>query len=97
MSKASKKTSQVVAADATVADVNQDDEHVTVKLPIKGTDGKPSRITKETVIAPPHASTGNKERWFAKSRLVSYSKGEGGVISITIRKGDLAYRDMINE
>lgn len=96
------KASEVLASTATPAPqtgaTETAPETITVQLPLKGTDGKPSRITKETVIAPPHSTTGNKERWFQKSRLVGFSKdATTGQVSIIIKKSDLSYRGMLND
>jgi hypothetical protein len=94
MAKTSNKTSNKSAPVATVApvvavEVNDLDKSHTVTLP-KGT-----KITSQTVIAPPHVITANKERWFAKKRLQSFKQNTDGTVTITLRKGDLAYRQML--
>ena len=65
-------------------------EYVTLTLP------KGSKVTasKRTIIAPPHALTAGKERWFEVKRLKSYSVADG-MVSITIAKSALGYRQML--
>ena len=95
MTKASKVTAVVAettnAVDTAVVEVAAI-ETVTIELP------KGSKVTasKRTIIAPPHAITANKERWFEVKRLSGYSVKDG-VISITLPKSALGYRHMINE
>lgn len=95
MAKASKKANEttittpavVAAPEATTP------ETVTLTLP------KGSKVTtsKQTIITPAVAETGNKERWFETKKLVSYQVGEDKLISITILKSQLAYRGMLND
>lgn len=88
------KTAQAieVLAVETAATVETVTEFVTLTLP-KGTKVTAS---KRTIIAPPSAATANKERWFEVKRLKSYSV-DGGLVTITIAKSALGYRQMLND
>ena len=104
MAKASKKinalntTAAIIAPEAPkvdqIAQVEQANEieYVTMTLP-KGTKVTAS---KRTIIAPPHEITANKERWFEVKRLKGY-KVEAGIVTITIAKSALGYRQMVKE
>ena len=67
-------------------------EMVSITLP------KGSKVTtsKRTIIAPPHATTANKERWFEVKRLQGYVVNDG-LITITLPKHALGYRSMLTE
>lgn len=90
----------IVADAAIVADVAKVDEvaevveveYVTLTLP-KGTKVTAS---KRTIIAPASVITAGKERWFEVKRLKSY-KVEGGLVTITINKNALGYRQMLTD
>ena len=60
-------------------------------------------VTRQTVIALPHATTAGLERWFEKAKLTSYTdhnkrKGKAGQkegVTITLTRQRLTYRDML--
>lgn len=61
-------------------------------------------VTAETVIALPHVTTAGKERWFKRAVLTSFTdhnkrkgkKGQKEGVTITIKRYDLTYRDMLD-
>ena len=92
MNAKSKKIEVAAVVDTTATSEVVAVEQVTIALP------KGSKVTasKRTIIAPPHAITAGKERWFETKRLTSYSVTDG-IITITLPKSALGYRQMVND
>ena len=84
------KVAEVANVETTAEVAKEEPKFLTIALP------KGSKVTasKRTIIAPAHAITAGKERWFEVKRLKGY-KVVDGIITIEINESALGYRQML--